>query len=1094
MFMSAAISSNKTFLPICVFKYGILIVQVCHAQVSHHLDSLLLQTKLMELSHVPNFSAFWYMYLHVIILFLFHPTTHVKAIRNDTDRLALLKFKEAIATDPYGFLNSWNDSLHYCNWHGITCGRRHQRVVAMNLSHSDLHGTISPYIGNLSFLRFINLRNNSFSGKIPQQVDHLFRLRHLNLSYNMLEGGIPVNLTFCPELSIISLAKNILNGQIPSEIGLLEKLEHLEIYKNNLTGRIPPSLGNLSSISRLILGFNNLVGSVPEEIGRLQSLSVFYIDDNQFSGTIPPSIFNISSMKDLALTSNNFKGSIPPGVGVTMPNLQIFELGENELSGQFPASFSNSSHLQILDIPNNFFVGQIPSSIGNLPDLRWLGLSTNNLGSNSSNDLGVVTSLTNCSKLEVLDMSENNFGGILPNSVANLSTQLTKLYFGVNHISGMIPAALANLNNLIVLDLHDNLFTGVIPTSFSKFQKLQKLGLDVNRLSGQIPSSIGNLTQLFQLLLEENNLEGSIPQSIGNCQNLQYMTVSHNSLSGNIPPQVIGLSSLSLLLNLSQNSLTGNLPVEVGKLKNINTLDISDNNLSGEIPDIIGTCLGLQFLFLQGNLFQGIIPSSLASLKNLEYLDLSRNNFSGKIPKNLQTLPFLLHLNLSFNNLEGEVPKEGAFRNTSAILLVGNPKLCGGVSELQLPACPVKAPNQRKSHGFNLKLTVSLVAGCSLLFAFLFALYWRRKQKKKPLSAESSISFLSKVSYQTIYQATGGFSPSTLIGSGSFGSVYKGILDQEENKAVAIKVLNLQQKGASKSFTAECNALRNIRHRNLVKILTCCASMDNNGNEFKALVFEYMSNGSLEEWLHSEDQSRSLNLLQRLNIAVDVASALCYLHEHSEPQIIHRDMKPSNVLLDDDMVARVGDFGLARLIMDSSQNQTSTVGIKGTIGYAAPEYASGVEASKQGDVYSYGILVLEMFTGRRPTDELFRDGLNLHNFVKMAIPGRLVKIVDPALLATLEETATATTENELTKMSRYNNEVEAGEQNTDNDDLCKMNAYLWNCIFPILKIGLACSEELPRNRMSMEDVHKDLHHIQKGYNGVQIRQERPRRR
>ncbi|XP_024028207.1 probable LRR receptor-like serine/threonine-protein kinase At3g47570 [Morus notabilis] len=243
-----------------------------------------------------------------------------------------------------------------------------------------------------------------------------------------------------------------------------------------------------------------------------------------------------------------------------------------------------------------------------------------------------------------------------------------------------------------------------------------------------------------------------------------------------------------------------------------------------------------------------------------------------------------------------------------------------------------------------------------------------------------------------------------LIGIGSFSSVYKGILDQKENP-IAVKVLNLQQKGADKSFIAECNALRSVRHRNLVKILTCCSSIDYNGNEFKALVFEYMSNGSLEKWFHpmnnDENHSTRLNLLQRLNISMDVASAIHYLHDDCDQPIIHCDLKPSNVLLDNEMVAHVTDFGFARLISNTTSflnAQTSTTGMKGTIGYVAREYGMGGGPSREGDVYSYGILVLEMFTGKRPTDEMFKDDFNLHNFVRTALPEKLVEIVDSSLL------------------------------------------------------------------------------------------------
>ncbi|KAH9717374.1 hypothetical protein KPL71_021787 [Citrus sinensis] len=210
---------------------------------------------------------------------------------------------------------------------------------------------------------------------------------------------------------------------------------------------------------------------------------------------------------------------------------------------------------------------------------------------------------------------------------------------------------------------------------------------------------------------------------------------------------------------------------------------------------------------------------------------------------------------------------------------------------------------------------------------------------QKIKTADNPADMLTKLS-----KATNNFSRSNLIGQGSFGSVYKGIFYENE-MIVAVKVINLKQKGASRSFAAECDALRSIRHRNLIKIITICSSIDHNGDDFKALVYEYMESGSLEEWLHqSNDQlgNCTLSLIQRLNIAIDVASAIEYLHHHCQPPIVHGDLKPSNVLLDQDMVAHVGDFGLARILSDqplgtAPRTESSSIGIKGTVGYVAPE-------------------------------------------------------------------------------------------------------------------------------------------------------------
>ncbi|PON32513.1 Serine/threonine protein kinase [Parasponia andersonii] len=886
---------------------------------------------------------------HMILLFstsfsLQSSKSIVNALGNETDRFAMLKFKESISTDPHGVLRSWNDSIHFCNWNGVTCGHRHQRVTSLNLGGYNLRGTISPYVRNLTFLRFVNLMNNSFFGEIPQQVCHLSRLRNLSLSRNMFEGKLStMNLSYCSELRVLALRNNRVSGIIPSELGTLNKLVLLDLRSNNLTGKIPPSLANISSLERFFVGDNKLVGTVPDELGKLKSLVVLSIWINNMSGTIPLSVYNISSLTTFSVTQNQFEGTFPPDIGLKLPHLRYFYASNNNFSGVIMESFLNASQLQEIDISGNNFVGQVPASLGiNLPDLRMLNLEKNHLGNYSVDSLDFIASLSNCSKMETLSLSANNFQGVLPNSISNLSTQVTELYLSYNQLSGTIPEKLENLVNLIVLSMASNLFQGVIPASLGKLENLQVLALFGNTLSGKIPSSLANLTQISYLALSQNNFDGSINPKIANCQYLQYLEISQNNLSGTIPKEVFSLSSL-YFLDLSQNSFIGILPAEVGKLKAINQLHLSENKMASEIPETIGDCESLELLSLRGNFFQGNLPSSLASLRGLQYLDLSQNNLTGKIPQDLQKLPVLVYLNLSFNDLEGEVPNRGVFQNTTGISVVGNVKLCGGVPKLELPRCP-KTIESKQGNRKGLKLTMIIVCVTAsfLLFASLFFLFRRRKSIGQSQSEHPTIGFLSKVSYQRLHQATNGFSQSMLIGTGAFGSVYQGVLDQEET-IVAVKVLNLHKKGASKSFIAECNALRNIRHRNLVKILTCCSSEDYNGNEFKALVFEYMSNGSLEKRLHMakthENQPRGLSLIQRLNIASDVASAMYYLHDHGDHPIIHCDLKPSNVLLDSEMVAHVSDFGLARLMLNTTgilESQTSSIGIKGTIGYAPP--------------------------------------------------------------------------------------------------------------------------------------------------------------
>ncbi|GLT33882.1 hypothetical protein SLA2020_084370 [Shorea laevis] len=1000
-----------------------------------------------------NFSIVLFL---LLLSFQTYPATVLSSV-NETDKLALLAIKGRITQDIHGIMNSWNESLHFCDWIGVTCSRRHKgRVTLLSLERRGLFGSIPPQIGNLSFLRGINLAENIFQGQIPQELDRLSRLRFLNLSNNALQGEIPGNLSFCSNLEVLNVSYNMLVGKIPNSLETLgmKRLNTLSVESNKLTGTIPKWLGNASSLVQLSLMTNGLHGSIPGELGKLQNLSYLGVSANNFSGIIPPAIYNISSLIFLRFSHNQFHGKIPNDIGLTLPNLQVIFCGGNYFTGPLPVSLSNASQLKMIGFQFNNFSGPVPPNLGRLSALERLALAKNQLENIEGDDFSFIASLTNCSKLSILDLGFNQFKGHWPTSIVNLSSRLGFLSILMNQISGRLPDGIGNLIGLTSLNLKQNFLTGEIPNSIGRLERLNELWSSDNQLSGTIPSPIGNLTQLLYLGLDGNNLEGEIPLNLGNCRHLLQVNLAYNNITGSIPKEVI--TSTITFLDFSGNILFGLLPLELGNMTNLISLFLSHNKLSGEIPSTLGNCPMMEDLFMQDNLLTGSIPSTFSALKSLQNLDLSTNNLSGQIPKYFQNLTLLHYLNLSFNEFEGEVPYEGVFGNASAVSVVGNQHLCGGIQKLRLPPCKVQASLKKNKWSHNLKIVIPIVS-CSILLAMLLILIfftWARRSKRKAFSMLQTQEPFPKISYAELSQATNDFSSANLIGEGSFGSVYKGIMG-ENGMLVAVKVLNLKQKGASKSFVAECEAMRNIRHRNLIKVLTVCSSIDFKGVDFKAIVYEFMQNGNLDEWLHSNEVQvgvQNFSFIGRLKVVIEVAHAIEYLHYHCQPAIVHGDLKPSNILLDHEMVAHVGDFGLARFLISSKK--TSSLGTIGTIGYVAPEYGMGGKASMAGDVFSFGILLLEMITGKRPTDAIFKDGLNLHQFAKLALPEHVMDIVDPSLLQEIRST------DENIQDARRNRR--------------ERRVNIKEILITFVRIGVLCSMNSPSDRMEMKDVVVEL--------------------
>uniref|UniRef100_A0A1J3FDN3 non-specific serine/threonine protein kinase n=1 Tax=Noccaea caerulescens TaxID=107243 RepID=A0A1J3FDN3_NOCCA len=983
----------------------------------------------------------------------------------ETDKQGLLEFKSGVSENGRVVLSSWNHSIPLCNWEWVTCGRKHKRVTRLDLGDLQLGGVISPYIGNLSFLVWLDLGNNSFVGTIPQELGNLFRLNELSMYSNLLGGAIPARLSNCSRLLGLSVDSNRLGEGIPSELGSLTQLTGLYLGSNNLKGKLPASFGNLTSLELLDFSSNNLEGGIPDDLARLAQMVNFDARGNHFSGVFPPAIYNLSSLKFLYMTDNGFSGSLRPDFGSLLPNLEWLYLRGNNFTGPIPATLPNISTLQRLDLQGNNLIGSIPVSFGKAWRLQYLGLFGNSLGSNSFGDLEFLGALSNCTNLQRLSVGENRLGGDLPTSIANLSRNLIGLDLSANFISGSIPHEIGNLISLQRLILYGNRLTGTLPTTLGKLSDLGVIDVSSNRMSGEIPSAIGNITRLVTLYLYNNIFEGTFPLSLSNCSYLLKLDVGSNKLKGAIPVEIMQMSSL-IYLGMSGNSFTGSLPKDVGK--SLVRLSLAHNKLSGQLPQTLGKCLSMEYLYLQGNLFDGSIPD-LSGLVDVKAIDLSSNSLFGSIPGYLANLSKLQYLNLSVNNLEGEVPTEGIFQNASIVSVFGNTKLCGGIKQLQLKPCLTRHQPQTvgttKHSSLFKKVVIGVSIGIALILLFLLALVslrWltnRKKNQQANHQAPSALEVLhERISYGDIRNATDGFSSINLIGTGSFGTVFKALLPAE-NKVVAVKVLNMQRRGAMKSFMAECESLKDIRHRNLVKLLTACSSTDFQGNDFRALIYEFMPNGSLDVWLHPEEAeeiqrpSRTLTLFERLNIAIDVAYVLDYLHVHCHDPIAHCDLKPSNVLLDDDMIAHVSDFGLSRLLLkydkDSFLNRLSSGGVRGTIGYAAPEYGMGGKPSREGDFYSFGVLLLEMFTGKRPTDELFVEESTLHSYTESGLQEHVLDIADISIL-----------------------QGEVGNKNMST---------IAECLKMVFHVGMRCCEESPTNRMTMAQALAELVSIRKSF-------------
>ncbi|TMW91050.1 hypothetical protein EJD97_014842 [Solanum chilense] len=633
--------------------------------------------------------------------------------------------------------------------------------------------------------------------------------------------------------------------------------------------------------------------------------------------------------------------------------------------------------------------------------------------------------------------------------------RVVELDLSHHSLRGTISPSISGLSFLQILDLSGNLLHGRIPSGLGDLVKLNQLSLSSNLLEGEIPNELGFLHELKYLDLGTNNLSGAIPLSLFcNCSaSLQYMDLSNNSLRGEIPmDDHCELSGLKFLL-LWSNELVGEVPIALSKSTKLEWLDLESNSLSGELPsDILGSCIALEYLNLSSNSLEGPLPSSIGRLPYLKEIDVSFNVLSGDIPQTFQASSTLQNLNFSYNHFSGNVTDTGAFSSLMMSSFMGNSKLCGSVQGM-------KSCHKKKGRHFIITILLSLlitpifcVVGYPLLLRSRFRNQFASFNKSKVIEdveqgGGRKEQKYPRISRMQLIEATGGFSSSSLIGAGRYGRVYKGVL--KNNMSIAVKVIDTKGGGEiSGSFKRECQILKRTRHRNLIRIITTCSRPD-----FKALVFPLMPNGSLENHLYpSHGLRHQLDLAQLVNICSDIAEGMSYLHHYSPVKVVHCDLKPSNILLDYNMTALITDFGISTLVkaveentnpIDESVTYNSTDGLLcGSIGYIAPEYGMGRRASTKGDVFSFGVLVLEIVTGKRPTDVLFQQGSSLHEWVKSQYSHKLEAMIDEVL---------------------------------QRCRIVQRDSNIWHdIVLELIELGLMCTQYNPSTRPTMLDVALEI--------------------
>ncbi|RID57909.1 hypothetical protein BRARA_F01248 [Brassica rapa] len=761
---------------------------------------------------------------------------------------------------------------------------------------------------------------------------------------------------------------------------MLKKVTVINLGENRLSGNIPPELGNCSSLKTLKLNDNQLEGELPSALGKLKKLQILQLFRNKLSGGIPIEVTELKNLKSLTLFNNRFYGGIPMSLGVNT-SLEGVDLIGNSFTGEIPPDLCHGQKLTVFNLGSNQLHGKIPPSIGHCKTLRRIRLGGNKLS-------GVLPEFPETHNLYFVELKGNN-------------------------IEGSIPRSLGSCKNLLTVDLSQNKLTGLIPPELGNLQNLGLLNLSHNHLEGPLPSQLSSCVGILEFDVGSNSLNGSVPSSFRSWKSLTTLVLSHNRFSGAIPPFLAEFGRL-IDLQVATNAFKGEIPSSLGLLKHLNSLDLSGNGFTGEIP------------------------AFLVGLVDLVRLNISNNKLTGNLSV-LQSRSFF-QLDVSNNQLTGPIPEK--LMNSSSVF-TGNPSLCiqpshsvSAVIRKEFKTC--KGQAKLSTWMIAIIAVGSFLSALALLFALVLVFTCCKRGVKTEdtpvLDEEEGLSLL----LNKVLTATDNLDDKYIIGRGAHGVVYKASLAPGEEYAVK-KLIFAESVRANQNMKREIETIGQVRHRNLVRLERFWIMKDNG-----LMLYKYMPNGSLHDVLHrgNNQGETGLDWSARFNIALGIAHGLEYLHHDCHPPIIHRDIKPENILMDSEMEPHIGDFGLARILDDST---ISTATITGTTGYIAPENAYKTVRCKESDVYSYGVVLLELITGKRAVDRSFPEETDIVSWVRSVLSSyeddedyTVSPIVDPRLVDELLDTKV------------------------------REQAIL------VTDLALVCSDKRSENRPSMRDVVKEL--------------------